>query len=224
MLAAVLPTPASSAAYKEANSVDESIPCVGLKMQCSVGACERVVRARGLCIKHYNKARNSGELELALPRRKDDLCIICRSEKAVLPRSSYCRGCASNYERERRRKNANEINARRRASYTPEKRRAEKLRRYGLTTDCYQRILVAQGGVCAICKQPGELHVDHDHACCPQELRSCGKCIRGLLCPNCNNGLGRFEDDAARLKRAAAYLEEPVATAWVESLQLEDRG
>jgi hypothetical protein len=28
--------------------------------------------------------------------------------------------------------------------------------------------------------------VDHDHACCQKKNRSCGKCIRGLLCHTCN--------------------------------------
>jgi hypothetical protein len=52
----------------------------------------------------------------------------------------------------------------------------------------------------------GGFHVDHDHACCPG-TRSCGKCIRGMLCNRCNTGLGMFLDDPNRLRHAASYLE-----------------
>lgn len=84
--------------------------------------------------------------------------------------------------------------------------------RYGLTQDEYDALLTEQGGGCAICGETDPGHsrtsmcVDHDHTCCPGE-RTCGKCIRGLLCGPCNNGLGRFRDDPERLRKAASYLE-----------------
>ncbi|MFJ6281387.1 endonuclease domain-containing protein [Arthrobacter subterraneus] len=67
-----------------------------------------------------------------------------------------------------------------------------------------------QGECCRICRLPfgdgvTRLSIDHDHACCPGDY-SCGKCIRGLLCPNCNRGLGLFKDDAALLQSASSYL------------------
>lgn len=87
--------------------------------------------------------------------------------------------------------------------------RAVALRRYGLTLDDYYRILKDQGEVCAICRRPetvqreGQavwmLAMDHD--------RKTNQ-FRGLLCVNCNNGLGRFDDDPVRLEAAAAYLRQ----------------
>lgn len=94
------------------------------------------------------------------------------------------------------------------------------LKKYGLTPAKFVAMLAAQRYRCAICKQPlvgaRDTHVDHDHACCPGG-KSCGTCVRGLLCSDCNNGLGRFCDDPAVLRRAARYLERRPATFGVVS-------
>ncbi|WP_405620196.1 endonuclease VII domain-containing protein [Streptomyces sp. NBC_00076] len=89
--------------------------------------------------------------------------------------------------------------------------RDEYLRRqYGITADQYDTMADAQSGVCAICKAPDPagkgLAVDHDHACCPDPAKSCGACVRGLLCWPCNVGLGHLRDDPTILSAAATYL------------------
>jgi hypothetical protein len=66
-----------------------------------------------------------------------------------------------------------------------------------------------QGGTCPICVRGitwGSMHVDHDHECCPGET-SCGRCVRGFLCPTCNVGLGSFQDSPELLVSAAVYME-----------------
>lgn len=80
---------------------------------------------------------------------------------------------------------------------------------YHLTLEQWNAILALQGGCCAICstKEPGgrgEWYVDHDHGCC-QGFKSCGMCIRGLLCNKCNLGRGLFNDNPELLEKAAAY-------------------
>ena len=76
------------------------------------------------------------------------------------------------------------------------------LRRYGITVEDYDRLVAAQGGVCALCRvRPPEL-VDHDHLT---------GAVRGVLCSCCNQGLGNFRDDAATARAAADYLER---TTW----------
>lgn len=90
---------------------------------------------------------------------------------------------------------------------------------YGITLDDYEAKLAAQGGVCAICFQPETttrggrviaLAVDHDKACCPGKT-SCGRCVRDLLCGQCNNLIGRAREQAAVLRSAAEYVERYAA-------------
>lgn len=49
-----------------------------------------------------------------------------------------------------------------------------------------------------------DLVIDHDHDCCPG--RSCGECVRGVLCRTHNVWLGMVADDPAFMDRAARYL------------------
>lgn len=85
---------------------------------------------------------------------------------------------------------------------------ADLVRKYGMTIEDYRTILVAQDGVCAVCKRPETtlirgkaiaMPVDHCH--------TTGK-TRGLLCTQCNRGLGLFGDDPVRLQAAIGYLEK----------------
>jgi hypothetical protein len=85
--------------------------------------------------------------------------------------------------------------------------------KYRLSVDAYKAMLAEQGGACAICGvdsptdvRTSRFHVDHDHACCPGS-KSCGRCVRGLLCHACNTALGNFSDDPKRLTAALAYLD-----------------
>jgi hypothetical protein len=74
--------------------------------------------------------------------------------------------------------------------------------KFGITLEAYTQMLVAQGGVCAICgKEPGKrrLDVDHDH--------ETGK-IRGLLCNQCNQMLGYASDSITTLQNGIEYLSK----------------
>ena len=93
---------------------------------------------------------------------------------------------------------------------TPGKRKNEHLTYlYKITMAQYNEMLESQNGKCRICKRKDDdgkmLSVDHDHECCPGR-RSCGKCIRGLLCQRCNLIIGLVGDDASVLASAAEYL------------------
>lgn len=82
--------------------------------------------------------------------------------------------------------------------------------RHGQSLDWFKNLYLLQNQSCAICKRQFEmndLHVDHDHSCCQGE-KSCGKCIRGLLCSGDNLGIGHMNEDVTRLKAAIAYILE----------------
>ncbi len=128
------------------------------------------------------------------------VCRRCRVAKALTEfhrnRSErdgyahYCKPCKIAYNRENRSANYGRIKA-----------NAEMRRKYGIGIDYYEQMFADQDGQCAICGRPaGEerLAIDHDH--------QTGH-VRGLLCPSCNNGLGRFADSPNRLRAAADYLE-----------------
>lgn len=86
---------------------------------------------------------------------------------------------------------------------------ARRLKSYNLTSDEYEALVEKQQGRCAACGQEcNSFHIDHDHKCCAASKQSCGKCIRGLLCSDCNRMLGFAHDDPAKLRAAAKYLED----------------
>lgn len=76
-------------------------------------------------------------------------------------------------------------------------------RKYGITLEDYDRMYQEQNGVCKICSLPQisprntRLCIDHDH-------RN-GK-VRGLLCSDCNRGIGLLKDDPRILDKASEYL------------------
>lgn len=75
-------------------------------------------------------------------------------------------------------------------------------KKYGVTIEQYEAMLLQQGGVCAICKKPPVegvcLSVDHNH--------QTGE-VRGLLHSSCNLGIGNFEEDPQLMRNAADYIE-----------------
>jgi len=75
-------------------------------------------------------------------------------------------------------------------------------RAYGMKWGDFEIMIKAQKYKCAICKSKFQSDtdacVDHDHKT---------NKVRGLLCNNCNNGLGRFMDNIKYLEAAISYLK-----------------
>jgi len=105
--------------------------------------------------------------------------------------------------KERRRRNAERT--RRLYAESPEYRRQQKnnklMKTYGITIEQYEYWSQAFDGVCHICENPCPsgrmLAVDHEHD---------SKLVRGLLCINCNKGIGNFKDNPELLVKAIEYL------------------
>ena len=85
---------------------------------------------------------------------------------------------------------------------------ADLMRKFGINLAEYSAMHLAQNGKCAICDQP-ETHmrggkvkalaVDHNHTT---------GAIRGLLCSDCNTGIGKLKDNRNVLIAALKYLDK----------------
>ena len=79
--------------------------------------------------------------------------------------------------------------------------RAYYLRRaHGISDTQYDAMALAQDYKCGICQKRKPLHVDHNHKT---------GIIRGLLCGDCNRGVGLFFENIASLREAIAWLKGP---------------
>lgn len=79
------------------------------------------------------------------------------------------------------------------------RRQAKKFRGHPITEEEFDVMEGVQGGCCKICGQEKPLVVDHCHA---------EGNVRGLLCQQCNSGLGMFYDNIAYLSEAIRYLQQ----------------
>lgn len=92
---------------------------------------------------------------------------------------------------------------------------ADLQRKFGISLEEYVQMAVERGNKCDICGQPETqmrdgkvkaLAVDHDH--------NTGA-VRGLLCCDCNQALGKFKDSTAILTSAIQYLDKDRSGAMI---------
>lgn len=145
---------------------------------------KRTGRHQGVCKECQRAAARARAAERQVEPAESKICSTCRQDKA-----------SHAFARDPRRADGM------RASCKACAARAKWLERYGLTAEAYDALLAKQDGRCGICKRPAgdqRLHVDHCHD---------SDRVRGLLCGNCNRGIGCLGDDPARIRAAAAYVE-----------------
>lgn len=123
-------------------------------------------------------------------------------------RTHKCKKCLSIYNSGRKKENKEK----RRKNYLKSKEYYHKKRlhrEYGLSKEQYKLLFDSQKGLCKICSNPEKLKnrvqgtplrlaIDHCH--------NTGL-IRGLLCAQCNVGLGNFKDNIELLEKAITYLK-----------------
>lgn len=124
----------------------------------------------------------------------------CRVDNLIEQRS------LSGFDHSTRAGRAEYLRAHRRAH--PDHYRGKDLKKtFGIALEDYQRMFVAQNGVCGICEKPEKdirngkvrwLAVDHNH--------TTGQ-VRGLLCGGCNKAIGLMCESVETLTNAIAYLK-----------------
>lgn len=148
---------------------------------CTVEGCVEAHKARGLCHMHYARQLRHGHVKRPDRTKPRMVCSVIGCDSYT-----YAKGVC----------NLHYVHAR-------------KMENYGIDTQEYQRLLVSQGGGCAICGgqetsiddrsgKPRMLAVDHNHAT--------GK-VRGILCSHCNRAIGLLGDSVNTVQSALMYLE-----------------
>lgn len=109
----------------------------------------------------------------------------------------WCKSCQSANNRRHLLENPDKVRSRVKKSWL-------KLA-YGMTPEDKVAMIAAQEGCCACCHDPlisdFNSHIDHIHDSNPVV-------VRGILCPQCNVGLGNFKDSVFRLLKAVEYLKK----------------
>ena len=137
-------------------------------------------------------------------------CTICSVDEYVVDGKSLyftkdkqkkygfrmqCKECRSIISKEWKSKNENIINIKNASR--------RMVARYGISIQDYNNMLKNQDGVCAICgtsklsKNKSRFAIDHCHHT---------GIVRGLLCTNCNSGIGKLKDNPDIVIKAYNYL------------------
>lgn len=191
-----------------------------VKKPCSFEGCGLLAKSKGLCQAHYTQHYRGQELRPLRNRMSPRNLMPGASSYVYEDGTKYCSQCLqrlplASFHRNAAKSSGYDVccsSCRAELYGTSEKVRERGIRRkYGLSIDEYNRLLSSQGGGCAICGDKPDpskkvFAVDHDHSCCPSYERTCGKCVRGILCSRCNTSIGMFEDDVELMAAAIVYL------------------
>lgn len=196
----------------------------GSRMLCNHAECDLPIKSRGLCSKHYQAAVNSNRPKKGFRQTKwmnpDGTRMICLQEGCTnLIKTSGL--CSPHYSESYRKGTDREAKP---VTYCPVPgcdrvkayraaicgRCNQKRWRFGLDYARYMEMMQPENRKCGNvgCSNDyttSNLHIDHDHDCCPpgkfstKTTVSCGACVRGWLCQACNTSLGLLKEDPQRI-------------------------
>lgn len=136
---------------------------------------------------------------------EEDLAMFVSNPRGKYGRENICNECSNTRSAEYKKNNSEKVreSSRKWARENRDKNRSTHYKhRYGIVLDDYNRMFEEQDGYCGICgthqaRFKKRLAVDHCH--------ETGD-VRGLLCDDCNKGLGNFKDNVDYLSKALQYL------------------
>jgi len=146
------------------------------------------------------------------------VCVVCGKKKSInlfysgiIKTASghdtfriikKCKDCFREDIKRRHKLKMDEKSIKKRDSYKKRHRYTTLKCVYGMNKEDYESMLKSQNNKCKICNTPlSKPYIDHCHNT---------KKIRGILCINCNTGLGHFKDDIFILESAIKYLNRTV--------------
>jgi hypothetical protein len=184
-----------------------------IRETCSVAECNKEQNKNGFCKQHYMRWYRYGD-PLVLTRKagscaSDCTCSRHNAKRGVRVPSAPCKACGTvkmvqpcNGPEGNKAQQFCDQSCWRdwQKDQATIRRAAGNAKAWDMPLSEFQERLASQNNNCAICSKQitgRDIHRDHDH--------DTGK-WRGLLCNNCNRGLGHFQDDPRLLMAAAEYL------------------
>lgn len=196
-----------SPACRQAGKETQRLAMKALCGPCEVDGCDKKKRSPGAkhCEKHYIRKWRHGSEDIVYGRKPDRKCFHC--EAPVARRVKFCSTVCT--RRFALRVPGRDMSCVCCSAALPElamfttlycsnecTRTAERAKKYGVTPA--EMYAFTRATACQSCgRADADLVVDHCH--------STGR-LRGMLCGQCNVGIGMFADDAEKLKKAIAYL------------------
>jgi hypothetical protein len=132
-------------------------------------------------------------------QNKKDLNDFAKGSAYKDGRRGTCKSCHASYMKQYYYENPEKT-----------KRKNKQIRhnwkKHRISEEQYNNLLSLYGGKCHSCKINNATSIDHNHACCPGGY-SCGECVRGVLCHNCNSSLGLLKDSRQNIIGLLQYID-----------------